>query len=111
MLTVLLAGIVTQAGVCVLMCGRHSRAEGQRHCGQTSKAMPAMAHDHSAMDHSGVEALDSALVSRSCGLNCVTTERLNVSRKVVPQMTVVKSGPVVLDTTAEFLPPDDASAW
>jgi hypothetical protein len=70
-----------------------------------------MAHDHSAMNHSGVEAMSFPVVSRSCESNCVTTERLRVPRTVVPQVTVVESGPVVPDTTAEFLMPDPANAW
>src|SRR5713226_4415516 len=109
-LTVLLAGI-TPTGVCALMCERHARAESQRHCSQPSDSMPGMAHDNSAMNHPGVEAMSAVLVSRSCQTNCVTAERLNVWRKVVPQVTVVQSGAVVLGTTAKFLAPDSAAAW
>ena len=111
LLTVLVAGIITPTGVCVLMCERHSRAESQRHCSKPSDAMPGMVHDHSAMIHPGIEAMSSMLVSQSCRSNCVTAERLNVSRKVVPQVTVIERGPVVLDSTAEFLMPDPANAW
>jgi hypothetical protein len=68
--------------------------------------MPGMAHDHSAMNHSGVEAMSAVLMSKSCQTNCVAAERLNVWRKVVPQVTVVRSGAVVLSTSAEFLAPD-----
>ena len=50
------------------------------------------------------------LVSQSCRSNCVTTERLNALRKVVPQVTVIQSGTVILDAMAEFLTPDLASA-
>lgn len=111
LLTVLLTGIIAPAGVCALMCERHSRAESQQHCSEASEAMPGMVHDHSAMNHPGVEATSPMLVSQSCRSTCVTAERLNVSRKVVPQVTVVESGLVVLDITAEFLMPDPASAW
>src|SRR5713101_2494340 len=111
LLTVLLAWIITPTGLCALMCERHPRAESQRHCSQPSDSMPGMAHDNSAMNHPGVEAMSAVLVSRSCQTNCVTAERLNVWRKVVPQVTVVQSGAVVLGTTAKFLAPDSAAAW
>jgi hypothetical protein len=65
-----------------------------------------MVHDHSAMNHPGVEAMSAVLMSQSCQTNCVTAERLNVWRKVVPQVTVVRSSTVVLSTTAEFLARD-----
>ncbi len=110
LLTVLLAGI-TPTGVCALMCERHARAEKQRHCIQPSDSMPGMAHDHSAMNHPGVEAMTAVLMSQSCQTNCVTAERLNVWRNVVPQVTVIRSGAVVMGTTAEFLAPDFTAAW
>ena len=110
LLTVLLAGS-TPTGVCALMCERHVRAENQRHCSKPSDAMPGMAHDQSAMNHQGVEAMTAVLVSQSCQTNCVTAERLSVWRKIVSQVTVVQSGAVVLGTTAKFLVPDSAAAW
>jgi len=70
-----------------------------------------MAHDHSTMNHPGVEAMTAVLMSQSCQTNCVTTQRLNVWRKVAPQVTVVRSSAVVLGTTAEFLAPDFSAAW
>jgi len=73
--------------------------------------MQGMAHDHSAMNHPRIQAMTPVMVSRSCQSNCVTEERLNTSRKSVPQVTVVESGAVVLDTTADFAPPDPAIAW
>ena len=110
LLTVLLAGI-SPAGVCALMCEWHAHAESQRHCSQHSDSMPGMAHNHSAMNHPGADGMDGVLVSQSCHMNCVTAERLNVWRKVVPQVTVVRSGAVVLGTTAEFLALDFTAAW
>jgi hypothetical protein len=110
LLTVLLAGI-TPTGVCTLMCERHARSESRRHCGQPSDSMPGMGHDHSAMNHPGVEAMSAVSVSQSCQTNCVTGERLNVWRRVVPQVTVVRSGAVVLGTTAAFLAPNFAATW
>ena len=110
LLAVLLAGI-TPTGVCALMCERHARAESQRHCGQPSDSMPGMAHDHSAMNHPRVEAMSAVLVSQSCQTNCVTAERLAASRKIFPQVTVVRRGAVVVGTTAKFLAPDPADAW
>ena len=111
LLTVLLAGIITPTGLCALMCERHSRAESQRHCSQPSDTMPGMAHDHSAMKHSGVKATSALLMSRSCETNCFTVERLNASRRVVPQVTAVQTGTVVLVTAAKLLVPDPAAAW
>jgi len=110
LLTVLLAGI-TPTGVCAFMCERHARAESQRHCSQTSDNMPGMVHDHSAMDHPVVEAASDVLVSQSCQTNCTTTERLNVWRKVVPRVTVVRRNAVVLGTTTAFLAPNFTAAW
>src|SRR5713226_10262245 len=110
LLTVLLAGI-TPTGVCALMCERHARAESQRHCGQFSDSMPGMAHDHSAMNHPDVDDMSAVLMSQSCRTNCVAAERLNVWRKVVPQVTMVRSSTVVLGATAEFLAPDFTAAW
>jgi hypothetical protein len=110
LLTVLLAGI-TPSGVCTLMCGRHARAESQRHCGQPSDTMPGMAHDHSAMNHSGVEAMSAVLMSQSCQTKCATAEGFNVWRKVVPRVTVVRRSVVVLGTTTAFLASDFTGAW
>jgi hypothetical protein len=111
LLTVLVAGIFAPSGLCLLICERHPRTETRRHCIQPSDNMPGMAHDHSAMDHPGVEAMSAVLVSHSCQTNCVTAECLNVWRKVVPQVTVVERGAVVLDAAAEFAAPDPAAAW
>ena len=51
------------------------------------------------------------LMSQSCQPNCVTAERLNVLRRVIPQVTVIQRGTVILDATAEFLTRDPAPAW
>jgi len=110
LLTVLLAGI-TPTGVCALVCERHALAESQRHCNQPSDTMPGMADDHSAINHPRFQAMSPVMVSHSCQSNCVTEERLNTPRKIVPQVTVVESGAVVLDTTADFAAPDPAAAW
>ena len=110
LLTFLLTGMVTPAGACALMCVRHQRAESQRHCGQSSEATPAMAHDDSAMNHPSVEAMGPGLVSQTCRTNCATAERLAVSRKVVPQVTSIQNGVVVLVARAKFLAPDPATS-
>ena len=110
LVTVLLAGI-TPTAVCTLMCERHERAENQRHCSKPSDSMPKMAHDHSAMNHPGVEAMTAVLMSQSCQTNCVTAERLNVWRKVVPQVTVVRRSVVALGTTTAFLAINFTDAW
>jgi hypothetical protein len=93
------------------MCERHTRAENQRHCGQLSDSMPGMAHDHSAMNHPDVEAMSAVLMSQSCQTNCVTAERLNVWRRVVPRVAEVRISAVVLGTTAKVLAPDFTAAW
>ena len=111
LLTVLLAGMVMPTGVCAFMCQRHLRAERQGHCVPPADTMPGMVHAHSAMNHSSVEAVIPVLVSQSCRSNCVTTERLAASRKIVPQVTAVWSGAVALGATDEFLAPDTAAAW
>jgi len=63
------------------------------------------------MNHPGVEAVSAVLMSQSCQTTCFTAERLNVWRKVVPQVTVVRSSAVVMGTTVEFLAPDFTAAW
>jgi hypothetical protein len=111
LLMVLLAGI-TPTGVCALMCERQALSESQRHCNQPSDTMPGMADDHSAMNHPPrIQAMSPVMVSHSCQSNCVTEERLNTSRKIVPQVTVVEGDAVVLDTTADFPAPHPAAAW
>ena len=111
LLTILLAGIIAPTGVCALMCERHSRVETQRHCSQSSDTMPGMGHGHSAMNHQGFADMRLVIVSYSCQLNCVTAERLDASRRAMPQVTEVESDPVALDTAAEFAPPDHGATW
>jgi hypothetical protein len=108
--TVLLAGNAPTS-VCALICERQAQAKDQRHCSHPPESMPGMAHDHSAMNHPGVEAVSAVLVSQLCQTNCVTAEWLSVWREVVPQVTEVRSRAAVLSTTAEFLAPDFTAAW
>jgi hypothetical protein len=110
LLTVLLAGL-TPPGVCALVCEWHARSESQRHCVQRSDSMSGMAHDHSAMSPPSVEAMKAVLESQSCQTNCVTSERLNVWKKAVPQVTVVQTTAVVLHAPAEFLALDFSATW
>jgi hypothetical protein len=111
LLTVLLAGILSPTAVCALMCDRHSRAEDHHHCNQDPDEMPGMAHNHSAMHHSVVGAITLVAERQSCKTGCATAEQLNISRKVVPQVTVVQTGAVVLDVTSQFLAPHFEDAW
>ena len=111
LLTVLVAGIVAPTGLCALMCERHPRVASQRHCISSSDTMPGMVHEHSAMNHPAVEAMSLVMVSRSCETACVTAERLNASREIIPQVTVVQTAAAVLDSTAEFLDTDFTAAW
>jgi hypothetical protein len=55
--------------------------------------------------------MSTVLMSQSCQTNCVTAERLNGWRKVVPQVTVVRRSAVVLGTTTAFLAPNFTAAW
>jgi hypothetical protein len=110
LLTVLLGGTIAPTGVCALMCVRHYRAESPSHCNH-SNGMPGMVHDHSTMNHPRIKSMSPVLVSQSCQPNCSTAERVNVSRNIVPQLTIVQSGALFLDTTAEFLAPNPAAAW
>ena len=111
LLTVLLTGMVSPSGVCALMCERRAHTESHGRCSQPSDSMSGMAHDHSAMNHPGVEAMKAVLASQACHTNCVAAERLTVWRKAVPQVTVVELGAVVPNTTAKFVAPDSAAAW
>jgi len=111
LLSMVVAGIFTPTAFCALMCERHTRVESPRHCVQSSDTMPGMVHDHSAMNPSAVEAMSLVMVSQSCQTDCVTAERLDASRKVVPQVTVVQTISVVPDTTADSLVPDFSAAW
>ena len=111
LLTALLAGMITPSGVCALMCERHSRAEAHHHCDQDSDSMTGMAHNHSAMDPSVVGAMTPVVEALSCKTGCDIAERLNISRKVVPQVTVVQTGAIVLDATSKFLVPHLEDGW
>ena len=73
--------------------------------------MAEMVHDHSTMNPPAVEAISVVMVSQSCQTDCVTAERLDASRKVVPQVTVVETTFVVLDTTVDSVVPDFSAAW
>jgi hypothetical protein len=70
-----------------------------------------MVHDRSAMHPPGVEAIRAVLASQLCQTNCLTAERLNVWREVVPPVTEVRSRALVLTTTAEFPALDFTAAW
>jgi len=111
LLTVLVAGIVAPTGLCALMCERHPRVASQRHCISSSDTMPGMAHSHSAMNHPAVVAMSIVMISQSCQTSCVNAERLNASREIIPQVTVVQTAAAVLDSTAEFLDTDFTAAW
>src|SRR5256885_2031459 len=92
------------------MCERHHRVETQRHCSQPSDTMPGMDHGHSAMNRPAFEDTRLVVGSGSCQANCVTADRLKVSRKVVPQLTVVQAGAVVLEAAAKFVASDPWTA-
>jgi hypothetical protein len=111
LLTALLTGTVSPMAVCALMCDRHSRADANHHCRQDSDPMPGMAHDHSAMHHSAVGETTLIVQARSCQADCAAAERLNISRKVVPRLTVVQTGAVVLDASSKFLGPHVEGSW
>ena len=102
LLTALLAGTLSPIGLCALVCERHSRAEAHHHCSKDSDPMPGMAHNHSAMHQYVVGDMIFAVGAQSCQTDCAVVEQLNISRKVVPQVTVVQTGAVVLTATPSF---------
>ena len=111
LLTTLLAGIITPTDVCALMCAHHSPAGTQHHCGKDSDQMSGMPHNHSAIHHSGIRDIRLVVAAQSCGTDCAAAERINISRKVVPQLKVVQTGAVVLDACAKFLSPHLEGSW
>jgi hypothetical protein len=113
LLTALMAGIITPTGVCALVCERHSQAGTQHHCDEDSDSMPGMVHDHSAMHHAVVGNVILVVGAQSCQTDCAKAEQLNISTKVVPQVTAVETGAVVpvLDATSMFLAPQVVAAW
>jgi hypothetical protein len=111
LLAVLLAGTISPIGVCALMCERHSRAEAHHHCSKDSDPMPGMAHNHSAMHQYVVGDMTFVVGAQSCQTDCAVVEQFNISRKVVPQVTVVQTGAVVLDATSKFFAPHLEGAW
>jgi hypothetical protein len=111
LLTALLAGTVSPMAVCALVCDRHSRAEAHHHCDLDSEQMPGMAHNHSAMHHPAIGDIAVAAAMQSCRTNCVVAERQNIARKVVPQVTVVQTGALILDASPKSLDRDLETAW
>ena len=111
LLMALLAGTVSPTAVCALMCDRHSGAEAHHHCDQGSDQMPGMAHNHSAMHHSGIEDITLVVAAQSCRTDCAVAERQNIARKVVPQVTVVQTGALILDAGPKSLDRDLETAW
>ena len=111
LLTALVAGTISPVAACALMCEWHSRADARHHCGQDSEPMPGMAHDHSAMHHSAVGDMTFVVQAHSCQSDCAVAERLNTSRKIVAQLTVVQTGAIVLDASPKCLDRDLESAW
>jgi hypothetical protein len=73
--------------------------------------MAGMGHDHSAMHHASIGDLTLVVEAQSCRTDCAVVGQLNISRKIVPQVTVVQTGAAVLDATSKFLAPHLESAW
>jgi hypothetical protein len=111
LLTALMAGTISPVAACALMCERYSRAEAHHHCGQDSDPMPGMAHNRSAMHHSDMGDITLIVAAQSCRTDCAVAERLNTSRKIVAQLTVVQTGAIVLDASPKCLDRDLESAW
>jgi hypothetical protein len=111
LLTALMAGSISPVAACALMCERHSRTDAHHHCGQDSDPLPGMAHDHSAVHHSDIGGMTLVVQARSCQSDCAVAERLNASRKIVPHVTAVQAGAVVLDASLKYLDRDLESAW
>lgn len=111
LLTTLLAGTLSHIGLCKLMCERHARAQAHHHCSKDSDPMPGMAHNHSAMDQFVVGDMTFVVGAQSCQTDCAIVEQLNISGKIVPRVTVVQTGAVVLDATSKFFAPHLETAW
>jgi len=111
LLTAVLAGVIRPSGVCALMCERHSRAEAHHHCTQDSDSMPRMAHNHSAMHHASVGDVAFVVQAQSCQTDCAVAEQLNISRKVVPQLTVVQTNAVAPKASYKVLVPHVRGTW
>jgi hypothetical protein len=119
LLSALLIGMLSPTGMCTLMCERHSRTESQIHCTPHPYAMPGMTHDHSAMNHPamnhsamnhpGTHPARPVMAPQSCPSNCGRAQPIDLSRKVVPQVTTARAGVVVLDTQAKLLASDAAA--
>jgi hypothetical protein len=73
--------------------------------------MPGMAHNHLAMHHSGSGNMILGGGAQSCRTDCAVADRLNTSRKIVPQVTIVQTGAVVLDASPKCLDRDLENAW
>ena len=73
--------------------------------------MPGMAHNHSAMHHSGIEEMTLVAGAQSCRTDCAVAERLNTSRRIVPQVTAFQTGAVVLEASPKCLHRDLESTW
>jgi hypothetical protein len=73
--------------------------------------MPKMAHTHSAMHHALVEDNALAVQAHLCQSDCSLAERLNFSRRIVPQVTVVQTDTVVLEAAPKFLGHPLESEW
>lgn len=70
--------------------------------------MPGMADDHSAMHHGDMTLVVQA---HSCLSDCAVGERLNTSRKLVPQLTVVQTDAVILDASPKCSDRDLENEW
>ena len=73
--------------------------------------MPGMAHNHSAMHHSSSGDITLVGGAQSCRTDCAVADRLNTSRKIVPQVTIVQTGAVVLDASPKCLDRDLENVW
>jgi hypothetical protein len=73
--------------------------------------MAGMGHDQSAIHHASIEDVTLVMQAQSCQTDCAAAERLSISIKVVPQVTVVQTRAAVLDTTFKFLAPSLRSVW
>ena len=111
LLIALLAGILSPIGLCALMCERHSRAEAHHDCSKDPDPMPGMAHNHSAMHQYVVGDMTFVVGAQWCQTDCAVVEQRNIARKVVPQVTVVQTGAVVLGATSKFFAPHLEGAW
>ena len=107
LVSVLVAGILSPSGLCILMCRHQFRAESKRPCAHPQDPMPGMMHYRS----SATTHPDRDTVTARCSSNCDEVERLNLPRKPTGQVTPQRAGIRDLDKLNRVAAPETARAF